>query len=580
MGLTPAPLNAWPLAWVALTPLWVTVLQNSKQEQAVGMNPLHSPTPPLPHSPTPVSLKTSSLNQSIFPASLLWGIGYHGLALLWITDLHPLTWMGIPWLGSVAIALFCWLFITLWGAAIVVVWAYLFRQLCTRFHILHPFTRVLISAAIWCSVETLWSWGPLYWTSLSYTQSPYNLPILHLGQLSGQFTVTAAIIAVNGLLAEAWLNRQGGRASPTIPTQTIPPQIPHLPWPSQNPKSKIQNPKSRSDPNQAAKAINQSSLPLAALILLTSLHLLGLGLYSRSLPEQPAQALKVGIIQGNVPIRIKLTPAGKRQALRGYTEGYKDLARQGADAVLTPEGALPVLWRGRTKTENPLYKAIQAHGVVAWLGTFAPAEDSLPGTDGFPHITQSLLGIAGTGEQVGRYDKVKLVPLGEYIPFEGILGNLIERLSSISYSIEPGEASQRFDTPFGPAAVGICYESAYGEIFRTQVANGGQFILTASNNGAYKPPMMAQHHAQDVMRAVETNRWAVRATNTGLSGIVNPQGRTLWLSKPNQYGTHMATIYRLQTKTLYVRWGNWLTPGLLIASGIAIAMRLLRQGRS
>ncbi|MCG8365439.1 MAG: apolipoprotein N-acyltransferase [Pseudanabaenales cyanobacterium] len=550
MGLTPAPFNAWPLAWIALAPLWVVVLQNPRRQ---------------------------FLNQPLLIGSLLWGVGYHGLALLWITDLHPLTWLGIPWLGSIAIALFCWLFITLWGSALVVIWAFLLRLLGARLHILPPFSRVLIGAALWCSLETLWSWGPLYWTSLSYTQSPYNLSILHLGQLSGQFTVTAAIIAINGLLAEAWLAR-----TVPLPTPTASRQLLHLPFTSPNSKSQIS---SRAEQNHAPRAINPKSkiqnpksLTLAALILLACLHLLGFGLYSRSLDEAPDKALKVGIIQGNVPTQIKLTPAGKRQALRSYTEGYKTLASQGADAVLTPEGALPVLWRGATKTENPLYQAIQAQGVVAWLGTFAPTDDSL-GTDGALRITQSLLTITGTGEQFSRYNKVKLVPLGEYIPFETILGKWVEKLSSMRYSLEPGTVSQRFDTPFGRAAVGICYESAYGEIFRTQVADGGQFILTASNNGAYSPPMMAQHHAQDVMRAVETDRWAVRATNTGLSGIVNRHGQTLWLSKPNRYGTHIATIYRQHTKTLYVRWGNWLTPALIIVSGIAIAIGFCRQSR-
>ena len=539
MGLTPAPVNAWPLAWVALTPLWVAILHNSKRGHIRG--------------------------------SFLWGLGYHGLALLWITDLHPLTWMGIPWLGSVAIAFFCWAFITLWGSALVVSWAFLFHRLYARFPTLPPFIRVLLGVALWCGLETLWSWGPLYWTSLSYTQSPYNLPILHLGQLSGQFTITFALLAVNGLLAEAWFSRRKLRHwSPAAA------ESPH-------PKFQILSGAERSlseampDKPIAPRAINPKSLPLAALLLLISLHLLGFALSSRALIELPDQALKVGLIQGNVPTRIKLTPAGERRALRGYTEGYKALARQGVDAVLTPEGALPILWRGATKTRNPFYQAIQEYGVVAWLGTFAPVEQA-GDVGGSPRITHSLLTITGTGEQVGRYNKVKLVPLGEYIPFKWILGNWVERLSSIRYSLEPGTASQQFETSFGRAAVGICYESAYGEGFRAQVADGGQFILTASNNDPYSLPMMAQHHAQDVMRAIETDRWAVRATNTGLSGIVNPHGRTLWLSEPHRYGIHFATIYRQHTRTLYVRWGNWLTPALLFVSCIAIAIHVISSG--
>jgi apolipoprotein N-acyltransferase len=81
--------------------------------------------------------------------------------------------------------------------------------------------------------------------------------------------------------------------------------------------------------------------------------------------------------------------------------------------------------------------------------------------------------------------------------------------------------------------------------------------------------MPAQHHAQDVMRAIEGDRWAVRATNTGYSGIVDPHGRTKWISRLKTYELHTATIYRRQTQTLYVRWGDWLTPLLFILSALA-----------
>jgi apolipoprotein N-acyltransferase len=76
--------------------------------------------------------------------------------------------------------------------------------------------------------------------------------------------------------------------------------------------------------------------------------------------------------------------------------------------------------------------------------------------------------------------------------------------------------------------------------------------------------MPAQHHAQDVMRAIETDRWTARATNTGYSAIVDPRGRTLWISGINTYAIHADTIYRRQTQTLYVKWGDWLTKVLLI----------------
>ncbi|MBW4658520.1 MAG: apolipoprotein N-acyltransferase [Drouetiella hepatica Uher 2000/2452] len=491
MGLTPAPANLWMLAWVALAPLWILVMGTEK-----------------------VRLRRSC------SYALVWGIGYHGLALSWITGLHPLTWMGVPWLASIAITIACWIIVTLWGAAIAVTWAagvslwLSWSQQSTKRQ--SPFSRILIGTALWCAVEAFWSQGILYWTSLSYTQSPHNLLILHLGQLSGESAVTAAIVLVNACLAEAWISL------------------------------KLRN------------IFQARVLLLASLLSLVSLHLIGWGLYRQPIANSPEASLKVGIIQGNVPTRIKLFEQGEKLAIDRYVQGYNKLVDEGVEAVLTPEGSFPWLWVGRpNQAQNPLYQAIRSRGVLAWVGTVGIRQSN---------ITQTLFTITGAGEIFSRYDKVKLVPLGEYVPFEAALGGFIGRLSPVGASMLPGDPHQTLDTPFGQAIAGICYESAFPEIFRQQAIAGGQFILTASNNDPYSAAMMAQHHAQDVMRAVETDRWAVRATNTGFSGIVDPHGKTQWLSGFRTYETHAHTIYRRQTRTLYAERGDWLMPLLVIGA--------------
>lgn len=474
MGVAPAPGSTWPLAWVALTPLWFwTQRQPAHQAGLLG---------------------------------LVWGIGYHGLALSWIRGLHPLTWMGVPWVASVGITLFAWSFIALWGAVLSSVWAGVMAVGQRR-----PIAfRILLGITLWCSLEWLWMQGPLAWTSLSYTQSPNNLVILHLGQLSGPLVVTAALVAVNGLIAEAWLQAQ--------------------------------------------------RRPLGlALALVLGLHLLGWGLYSRPLADSPAAMLKIGIIQGNIPTRIKLYEEGLRRSLNHYTQGYQQLVARGVDAVLTPEGALPFLWAGPQRINNPFSRAVQEQGVIAWLGTFYPQEG---------RITQSLLTLTGEGEVFSRYNKIKLVPLGEYIPLEKTLGRLVSRLSPVEFRMLPGDFQQTMLTPLGQAIAGICFDSAFPQLFRSQTAAGGEFTLMASNNDPYSSIMMAQHHAQDVMRAIESDRWAVQATNTGYSSVIDPHGRTRWLSGVNTYELHAATIYRRQTRTPYVRWGNWLTPLLMVVTGL------------
>lgn len=511
MGLAPEPWHLWPLAWVALSPLWVLLFQS-----------LDRP------SKTPAWL-----------LGLTWGIGYHGLALSWITGIHPMTWMGVPWLASLTIALLCWSFITLWGAVMVALWAWVMRQISQRWEartLSLPFVRVLLGTALWCGLEAFWNLGPLVWTSLSYTQSPGNLVILHLGQLAGPQTVTAALVAMNGLLAESWLQ---GLSQPT-------------------------------------DRQSQRWMPygLSAIALLVSLHGLGWGLYSRPLTSAPADRLRIGIIQGNIPNQIKLYPEGWRRALEGYTTGYEQLADQGVDAVLTPETALPFLWQewqaSGLSAIPTFYQAIRRRQVIAWVGALGQQGESL---------TNSLFTVTGDGHIQSRYDKARLVPLGEYIPFNEILGQFINRLSPLDAHLAAGRSDQVFDTPLGRAIVGICYESAFSNQFRAQAAQGGQFILSPSNDAHYSAAMPAQHHAQDVMRAIETDRWAVRATNTGYSAIVDPHGHTHWRSQLNTYALHVGTIERRQTQTLYVRWGDWLTPLLLVSSGVAVGLMGRTQAR-
>ncbi len=514
MGLAPAPFHLWLLPWGAIAPLWILVT-------------------------------ASATSRPLFRYPLLWGIGYHGLALSWIVDLHPLTWMGIPWVSSVAITLFAWSFITLWGAIIPIVWCvllhYVLRPLATRGLGLGRLAalRIVVGTGLWCALEQLRNYGPLDWTFVAYTQSPVNLPLLHLGQLSGPLTVSAVLVAVNGCLAEAW----HAGFIPASQRLTSPPRRPHSPRPF--------------------------LLTAAGLVLVA--HLAGWGLASQPLHDTPDDALTVGLVQGNVPTRIKLFEEGYQLAIAHYTQGYEALAAQGVDVVLMPEGAFPWHWVGTARqAQNPLHQAIVAAGVPAWVGTVGRQNG---------RYTQTLFMLLGDGSIYSQYDKVKLVPLGEYIPLEQTLGQMIGRLSIDRASMVPGNPNQVLETPFGRAIAAICYESAFPWLFQRQAAQGGEFILTASNNDPYRVGMMAQHHAHDLMRAIETNRYALRATNTGLSGVVDPHGRTLWLSDYQTLQTHVATIYRRRAQTPYGRWGNWFTP-LLIVLGIILWLEQWRHTQS
>jgi apolipoprotein N-acyltransferase len=500
MGLTFAPVEAWYLAWVALAPLWYLVCRKQSSDAIIY--------------------------------GLGWGIGCYGLGLSWLFGIHPMTWMGVPYLASVGIATFCVTFVTLWGTSLVVLWSVCLRFINSK-SLLNPSIRVILGTAGWCGLEELYSLTDLWWTSLAMSQSPHNLDILHLGQLSGPSTVTGAIVLVNGLIAEGCLAIE--RVSESAQHEHR-----HLKM-----FQKIRY------------GFPYFGSAIASLIIL---HSIGSNLAARPLAESIESSLNIGVIQGNIGNEVRHYQSGYDLAIDNYTKGYLSLAKQGVAAVVTPETAFP--YRESQIKRTSFYQAILDKKVTAFLGGFGEVGNK---------ITNSILTIDGEGKIISRYDKWKLVPLGEYIPFEQYLGKFVDTISPLDSHLLAGKFAPSIMTPLGNIIFGICYDSAYPEHFRRQ-AQRGALIVTASNDAHYGVAMPAQHHALDLMRSIETDRWTVRASNTGYSAVIDPHGRTQWISKLDEFAAHAHQVYRRSTQTLYVRYGNWLTP-LLFAIGLVLFVR-------
>lgn len=503
MGLTVAPFHWWFLAYFALIPLIFSISQ---------------------------SFVTATVG------GLLWGCGYHGIALFWITGIHPMTWMGVPWLYSLFIALVCWLFITFWGAILVTIWAIVMNYIIKSEYSQEVFSlpTIIFGVSSWCVLEKIWSLGSLWWSSLAYSQSPYNLPILQLLTFSGTTTVTAFILLVNFLLY--FIIR--GYFFP------------------ENYRQDADSTNYRQDACSTCDAQKSLSLlTVFTVLIFFSTYFFGWFIYQTPLNDNPEKSIKIGIIQGNIPNEIKLYDPGLQQALINYQDGYQILAKQNLDLIITPETALP-FFNDDIEHNTSFYQIIKETKVPIVLGAFKALNKN--------DYTNSLFSINSEGKVISRYDKIKLVPLGEFIPFPSILGGIIRRLSPLDTQLIAGDYSQHFTTPRGDAIAAICYDSAFSEVFRQQALKGGEFIITAANNAHYSHTMPSSHHAQDVMRAIETGKWMARASNTGYSAIVNPHGETIWLSNLNEYQTHRDIIYRRQEKTFYVVQGDWLNKIFLL----------------
>jgi apolipoprotein N-acyltransferase len=177
------------------------------------------------------------------------------------------------------------------------------------------------------------------------------------------------------------------------------------------------------------------------------------------------------------------------------------------------------------------------------------------------------------GQLVSRYDKVHLVPFGEYVPFKSIFsfaGGLTKEVGDFTH----GASRDPVDAGGTKLGVFICYESVFPDDVRQFAANGAHVFVNISNDGWYGDSgAYAQHLKQARMRAVENDRWLLRDTNTGVTASIDPYGRVV-ASAPRKIRTVLEAPYALSNvTTFYTRHGDWFAFLCAIISVVALTMR-------
>jgi apolipoprotein N-acyltransferase len=182
--------------------------------------------------------------------------------------------------------------------------------------------------------------------------------------------------------------------------------------------------------------------------------------------------------------------------------------------------------------------------------------------------------VSPAGDWVGRYDKMHLVPFGEYVPFKQIFsfaGGLTKEVGDFT----PGASRAPLQAGEAKLGVFICYESIFPDEIRQPVAAGAQVLVNVSNDGWYGDSgAYAQHLKQARMRAVENDRWLLRDTNTGVTATIDPYGRIV-ASAPRKLRTALDAPYALSSvTTFYTRHGDWFAYLCAIISVAALFIRL------
>jgi apolipoprotein N-acyltransferase len=194
-----------------------------------------------------------------------------------------------------------------------------------------------------------------------------------------------------------------------------------------------------------------------------------------------------------------------------------------------------------------------------------------------PDIYNSAAVIAPDGAWAARYDKIHLVPFGEYVPFE----KLFSFASGLTREIGTFARGQsRLPLQAGNTKIGtfICYESIFPDEVRQFAKNGAELFVNISNDGWYGEGGASwQHLNQARMRAVENNRWLLRDTNTGITAVIDPLGRVV-AEAPRNQRTQLQAAYSLEeATTFYTRHGDWFPLACAIITLLGLLLRVFRS---
>jgi apolipoprotein N-acyltransferase len=400
-----------------------------------------------------------------------------------------------------------------------------------------PGRLLLFAPTAWTALEYLRThlFTGFPWELLGYSQ--YDYPwVIQIADLVGVYGISALIVLVNAALTllllaarkRSWHNRPVGRWS-VVPTLSI-------------------------------------AITLAAAV----------ALYGKVRLDQvdaataAADKAHVAVVQGNIDQAIKWDPAFQMQTAEKYTALSLEIAPK-ADLIIWPETATPFyLFQDKTPTQ------VVVDGVKAAGKDFIIGSPFLvSATNGASYYNSAYL-ITPQGGIAGRYDKVHLVPFGEYVPLKRYLP-FIKQMVALVGDFKTGEPGSTL--PWNGHEIGmlICYEAIFPGLSRAMTQSGAHLLVNITNDAWFGFTSAAyQHFSMSVLRAVENRRVLARSANTGISGFIDAGGRIMTATALMQDATATAELALLDIPAFYTRWGDW---PLASVMGVILAAGALRRYR-
>jgi len=389
---------------------------------------------------------------------------------------------------------------------------------------------LLLSPVLWVTVElartriTGFPWGLLGTTQVD------NIPLARIASVTGVYGLSFEIMLVNAALAAAFLVQREKRKRLLLATVV------------------------------AALILQAGSLVPA--------------------PTLPTDHNAV-LVQANVPIL-----EGSDWTKQYFNDTLRDLTAVSLDSHAAPSHPDLIVWPENPApfyTSDPLFRdAVSnvARQSKAWVLAGSIGIRNASATRNQPtEIYNSAALVSPNGDWVSRYDKIHLVPFGEYVPFKQIFsfaGGLTKEVGDFSR----GTSRQPLDAGGSRLGTFICYESIFPDDIRQFANNGAQVLVNISNDGWYGDSgAYAQHLKQSRMRAVENNRWLLLDTNTGRTAVIDPNGRIV-ADAPRKTRTALQAPYALSSATtFYTRHGDWFAYLCAIISVAALFLQLSMRRR-
>lgn len=279
-----------------------------------------------------------------------------------------------------------------------------------------------------------------------------------------------------------------------------------------------------------------------------------------NLPVQGA-SMKVAVAQANVPQDEKWQQERVTPTIDTYERLTLSAVQQGARLVVWPETSCPFYlfqqWEYTPRIMD-LSRSLDARLLIG-----SPAYE-----DGKYYNRMWLL---HRGKIEGAYDKVHLVPFGEYLPLAGLIEPYFGSLTGGVGNFSPASKA----SPIKDIGVLICFESIFPGLTRELCNEGAAFLVNASNDAWFKTWSTPEQHLRMAsFRAVESRRWLLRPVNHGISAIVSPAGVIVQEIGLLKEGVILADIAPIEAKTLYTRFGPVMA---FLWAGISLIAALTRR---